>query len=74
MGDQQTVTTTTIPGGSSVTSTSFSNSLYSGPVGASASAVAGSSSGAGAGVGGQPLYTPFQTTAPGNAATVSVAI
>jgi hypothetical protein len=74
MGDQQTVTTTTIPGGSSVTSTSFSNGPYSGPVGASASAVAGSSSGAGAGVGGQPLYTPFQTTAPGNAATVSVAI
>jgi hypothetical protein len=75
MGDQQSVTTTTIPGGSSVTSTSFSNGPSSGPVSASVSAgaVASSSSSsgaAGAGVGGQPLYTPFQTAAPGNAATV----
>ncbi|WIA40749.1 hypothetical protein OEZ86_004432 [Tetradesmus obliquus] len=70
MGDQQSVTTTTIPGGSSVTSTSFSNGpAAAGPVGASASAGAVASSSGGAGAGGQPLYTPFQTVAPGNTAT-----
>jgi hypothetical protein len=74
-GDQQSVTTTTIPGGSSVTSTSFSNGPSDGPVMASASAgaVASSSGSGGDGVGqdGQPpLYTPFQTAAPGNAAAV----
>uniref|UniRef100_A0A383W1V4 Uncharacterized protein n=1 Tax=Tetradesmus obliquus TaxID=3088 RepID=A0A383W1V4_TETOB len=74
MGDQQSVTTTTIPGGSSVTSTSFSNGpAAAGPMGASASAGAvasSSSSGSGApGAAGQPLYTPFQTAAPGNTAT-----
>ncbi|WIA20447.1 hypothetical protein OEZ85_004857 [Tetradesmus obliquus] len=77
MGDQQSVTTTTIPGGSSVTSTSSSNGpAAAGPAGASASAgaVASSSSSSGsssdgAGAGGQPLYTPFQTVAPGNTAT-----
>lgn len=62
-GDYQSVTTTTLPGGSSVTSTSFS--------GPAAAAAAPASTAAAAVAGDQPNIAPYANRE-GNAATVSV--